>query len=115
HRIAVAAGDSAAAARASMNLSDAARFFSPAEAVEHGRDAVARCRLMGNRFYLATAAGNLLLALMLTDDWGSADRLLREGLEDDNLGSDSWFSVPATIFLVHRGIAVPEELVDANK
>jgi tetratricopeptide (TPR) repeat protein len=114
YRIAVANGDSPTAARASMNLSDATKFFDPAEAVAHGRDAVARSRRMGNRVFLSTAAGNLMLALTLRDDWRAADELLREAVEADNLGSDGWFSVPATVYSVLRGLPLREELAEAN-
>jgi hypothetical protein len=69
---------------------------------------------MGNRVFLSTAAGNLMLALTLRDDWRAADELLREAVEADSLGSEGWFSVPATIYLVLRGLPVPEELIEAN-
>jgi tetratricopeptide (TPR) repeat protein len=108
-RMAEAIGDSATVARASMNLSDAAKFFNPDEAAAHGFEALALCRRIGNGFYLSTATGNLLLALVMAD-WSAADRLLEEFDEDDRLTGDSASGVPALISIVLRGRAVPAEL-----
>jgi hypothetical protein len=41
--------------------------------------------------------------------------LVRDGIEQDGLGSDSSFSAPATIFLVLRGEPIPGELAETNK
>jgi tetratricopeptide (TPR) repeat protein len=111
-RMAEAAGDGRNVARISMNLCDLMMFNNPPEAVTHGRAAIAQCRRIGNRPYLATAAGNLLLALLLTEGWAEAAEVLAAGIAD-NLTANSGFSIPAIVSLVLRGEPVAVELTEA--
>ena len=80
--------DSAAAARALLNLADALVSIDPVEAVEATRAAMVHSRRIGARYSLGFITANLILALLMTEDWDEARQVHWTALNEDGLQDD---------------------------
>ncbi|HYO31966.1 MAG TPA: hypothetical protein VES21_03885, partial [Nocardioidaceae bacterium] len=87
-RRAEATRDSAAAARALLNLGDNLVGTDPVAAAEAGRSAVAHSRRIGYRYAMSFAAANLIQALLLTGEWAEARDVYAISHSDDELGDN---------------------------
>ena len=98
-----AAGDSAAAARALLNLGDTLVSTDPRAAVEANRAAITQCRRIGHRYWMGAAQANLIQALLLTGDWLAAEQLYTSGVTDDGLGEDPPLAFSAALLFALTG------------
>jgi tetratricopeptide (TPR) repeat protein len=85
-RRAESAQDSAAAARALLNLADQLISIDAPAAVEATRASLAHCRRIGFRYVMRFGAANLIHALLLTGDWDSARQAYATAVDEDELG-----------------------------
>ena len=74
--------DDELASIALLNLADVLARTEPAAAVEAAGRAVANARRIGARYVLASAAANLIFALLLTGDWDAAAAAHRSAVDD---------------------------------
>jgi tetratricopeptide (TPR) repeat protein len=98
-----AAGDSAAAARALLNLGDVLVTTDPAVAAQANRAAMTHCRRIGHRYWLGTAEANLIQALLLTGDWIAAEQVYTSGVNEDRLGEDPILAFSAALMFSFTG------------
>jgi tetratricopeptide (TPR) repeat protein len=98
-----AAGDSAAAARALINLGDTLTTTDPAAAAEANRAAMTHCRRIGARDSMGIAQANLIQALLLTGDWITAEQVYSSGASEDGLGDDPWLAFSAALLFAFTG------------
>jgi class 3 adenylate cyclase/tetratricopeptide (TPR) repeat protein len=84
-RLATLASDNAQLGRALMNLSEALAPTDPAAAAESAQAAVGHLRRVGDRGHVASAAGNLVQALLILGDWDAAERELTQTADSDGL------------------------------
>jgi tetratricopeptide (TPR) repeat protein len=102
-RRAEAAHDSAANARALLNLGDSLLSTDPAAAVETTRAALVHCRRLGNRDSLGFTTANLIQAPLLTGDWTSARQVYETAVDDDELGNDRATTTSAALLYALGG------------
>jgi class 3 adenylate cyclase/predicted ATPase len=88
-RRAEATQDSAAAARALLNLGDVLITVDAPAAVEAAKAARSHCRRIGHRYAMGVATANLLEALVMTGEWDDARRVHAEALHRDELADDT--------------------------
>ncbi len=98
-----AAGDSAAAARALLNLGDTLATTDPVAAVEANRAAMAHCRRIGARYAMGVAQANLIQALLLTGDWTAAEQVYSSGVSEDGLGDDPFLAFSGALLFAFSG------------
>jgi len=103
--------DSAAAARALLNLGDVLITVDAPAAVEAVKAAMAHCRRIGHRYALSVATANLLQALLMTGGWDEARRAHAEALNRDELADDP--TVASSAGLLYALSADNGKLADA--
>ena len=89
-RLAEQAGDNTSLGRVLLNLSETLGATDPEAAAEAARTAIAHLRQTGIRYYLASAIGNLVQALLQLGDWDAADDILTRAVDADGLGDDEY-------------------------
>ncbi|HET6907935.1 MAG TPA: adenylate/guanylate cyclase domain-containing protein [Mycobacteriales bacterium] len=86
---------------ASLNLADTVAGNDPATAVDVAKQAVARARLVGNRFLLPTAVSNMVQAQLLTGEWDDAEKECRQEIAGDR--ADEMIGYPLVLLHALRG------------
>ncbi|MEJ7708083.1 MAG: adenylate/guanylate cyclase domain-containing protein [Nocardioidaceae bacterium] len=102
-RRAEAAQDSAAAARALLNLGDVLVTVDPDAAVEATRAALTHGRRIGYRYLTGYATANLIQGLLMTGEWSAAEQVYTSGVNDDGLESDNPAALSAAMLLAFSG------------
>jgi class 3 adenylate cyclase/tetratricopeptide (TPR) repeat protein len=85
-RRAEASQDSAAAARAQVNLADALLGVDPSESAEAARASMMHSRRIGYKDLVGFTTANLILALLVTGDWEGARQVHATAIREDELG-----------------------------
>jgi len=85
-RLGEVAGDATLQGMALVNLADTLNTRDPAAAAEAAETAVGVLRRTGNRWSLAFAVENRVLALLGTGDWDAVDASLARAVDEDGLG-----------------------------
>jgi tetratricopeptide (TPR) repeat protein len=107
-RRAEASRDSAAAARALLNLGNVIVSTDPQAAVQANRDATAHGKRIGHLYALATSVTNLVQALLMTGEWTEARQVCQTASED-GLGDDPVLAYSAALLHALSGEAAKLE------
>jgi len=91
--------DTAAAARALLNLGDALVSIDPPAAVDAAQAAMTHCRRIGNRYAMGFATANLIQALLMTGRWDDARQVYTSAINQDELVDDT--AVAQSAALLH--------------
>ncbi|MDP9250646.1 MAG: AAA family ATPase, partial [Chloroflexota bacterium] len=95
--------DSAAVARALLNLGDVLLSVEPEAAVEAARVAMVHSRRIGFRAALGVTTANLIQALLLTGDWEGARRIHATAISEDELAEDTAVAQTASVLHAFSG------------